>query len=114
MWLENWALHLPCCDDKLLAQQDVLRHQLGVRAQQVRGEAAHDRARQRPQRFVNSFRGGGESAPQPANDRSEHETDLLRDHPQLQALVVGEILNDPSAEERSSQDKDSPKAANVI
>ena len=35
---------------------------------------------------------------------SEHETDLLRDHPELQPLVVGEIFNDPRAEERSSQD----------
>ena len=35
---------------------------------------------------------------------SEHETDLLRDHPQLQALVVGEIFNDPRAEERGSHD----------
>ena len=39
------------------------------------------------------------------DDTSEHETDLLRDHPQLQALAVGQIFNDRGAEERSSQDK---------
>jgi hypothetical protein len=81
MWLENRSLHPPCCDDKLLAQQDVLGHQLHMRAQQVSGEAANDRARPRPQRFADSFRGGGESPPQLANDMSEHETDLFRDQP---------------------------------
>jgi hypothetical protein len=39
MWLETWSLHLPCCNDKLLAQQDVLGHQLHMRARQVSGEA---------------------------------------------------------------------------
>jgi hypothetical protein len=111
MWLENWSLHLPCCNDKLLAQQDVLGRQLHMRAQQVSGEAANDRATPRPQRFVNSSRRGTESPPQLANGMSEHEPDLLRGRPQLQPLVVGEIFNDPRAEERSSQD--SPKVAQV-
>jgi hypothetical protein len=81
MWQENWSLHLPGCSDKLLAQQDVLGHQLPMGAQQVSGEAAYDRAGPRPQRFADSFRGGGESPPQLANDMSEHETDLFRDQP---------------------------------
>ena len=41
---------LPCRHDKLLAQQDVLGHQLPMRAQQV-GEAANDRARSWAKRF---------------------------------------------------------------
>jgi|GEM_PF-5782239 len=103
MWLENWSLHFPCRHDELLPQKDVLGQQLGAGAQQVTRETTNDRARPPPQRFVDSFRGGGESQPHLASNMSEHETDLLRDHPQLQA--PGEILNDPRAEERSSQDR---------
>jgi hypothetical protein len=50
------ALHLPCCNDKLLAQQDVLGHQLPVLAQQVSREATDDRARPRTKRFAHHLR----------------------------------------------------------
>jgi hypothetical protein len=38
------------------------------------------------QRFAGTFRGGGESPPQLANDMSEHETDLFRDQPNGEPL----------------------------
>lgn len=84
------SLSLP--HDELLPQKAVLGQQLGAGAEQVTRETSNDRTRPRPQRFVDSFRGGGESQPHLVSKMSEHETHLLRGHPQLQALAVSEIL----------------------
>jgi hypothetical protein len=79
MWLESWSLHLPCRNDKLLAQKNILRGQFGSRTQQVSQETTDDRARSWTKRFSHRPRRTGEDRLQFGEDTSGHETDLRRD-----------------------------------
>jgi hypothetical protein len=103
MWLEDRSLHLPRCHNKLLAQKDILHGQFGSRTQQVGSEPGNDTVRTRSQRFADSLRGVAEGRAKFGYDTRKHVSNLLRDEPQFQALVVGEIFNDPLPEQRGSQ-----------